>query len=178
MSTNSPQVQNELNAYAQQKAVLLTQQAAQQSIITTLSLKPQPLSVDDQRAYANALSTKASIALQMQSLLLQESQTVASIQPNDVSISQQKQTLVSNQVSTTPLPQPGNLTLIHPAIDFNDLITYMSYTQHLNPYGRQRQCDIDLQNLMGLINQDVNAVVGDNNALISSLTVKAITGND
>jgi len=178
MSTNSPSVQNELDAYAQQKATLLTQQAAQQSIITTLSLKPQPLSVDDQKVYSAALSAKAGIALQMQNLLLQESATVASIQPNAIAAVQQKQVLVANQISTTPLPQQGNLTLIHPAVDFNDIITYMSYTQHLNPYGRQRQCDIDLQNLMGLINQDVNAAVGDYQALISSLTVGSITGSD
>jgi len=31
---------------------------------------------------------------------------------------------------------------------------------------------------MGLINQDVNAAVGDYQALISSLTVGSITGSD
>ena len=176
-TSNSPAVQAELDAYARQKAVLLTQQAAQESIITMLSIQTS-LSPADQRAYANAISSKANIALQMQSLLLQESSVVASIQPSAVATVQQKQNLVSNQVSTTPLPTPGNLTLIHPAVDPNDLITYMSYTQHLNPYGRQRQCDIDLQNLMALVNQDANAIVGENIDLVSKLTIKAITGNE
>jgi hypothetical protein len=73
----------------------------------------------------------------------------------------------SSASSTTTLAsmsQPqvnGNNTSVqYGTPNYNDLSSYITKTTFLNPWGRNRQCDDDLKNLMAYINADMMSELG------------------
>lgn len=67
-----------------------------------------------------------------------------------------KQDNVKEITAKQPPPPKGAVNIIHGHVKNNDIINYMNFTQYLNPYGRKRKCDEDLENLMSVINKDCN----------------------
>lgn len=62
----------------------------------------------------------------------------------------------------TPTPLQNNQGSVkHVTVPAMDLVTYINLTQNLNPWGRERQCDLDLKDLVTYINQDINAELGE-----------------
>ena len=175
-TANSPEVQAELNQYAKQHKELLDKQAQQESVVRRLTAKPQPLSSEDQQTLAAAQSQLVINSGEMSGLVLKESAAVSKIDPATLAAASSRQALINTIIVKDVLPKPGKVSLVHPSLDPADLVSYMLYTQHLNPYGRQRQCDIDLQNAIALINGDVNASVGVYIEVGKSLVTGAIGG--
>lgn len=60
------------------------------------------------------------------------------------------------QAPPSPPPPPGTVAVRNVEVKPDDIVTYMTLTQHLNPYGRKRQCDIDLENIVFGLDQVVN----------------------
>ena len=72
----------------------------------------------------------------------------------------------SGVVSATvaPMSQPqvngNNSSVQYGTPNYNDLPAYITKTNFLNPWGRNRQCDDDLKNLMAYINADIMSARG------------------
>jgi hypothetical protein len=72
----------------------------------------------------------------------------------------QQQAMVE-QLAKIPTPEKNNVGQIrYTEIDPDNLVDYINATQHLNPWGRERQCDKDLKNLMLIINGDMRHQMG------------------
>ena len=92
--------------------------------------------------------------------------------PEKLAAAQTKQALLKTVLEKVGTPPPGMLSLIQPsaAVKSADLMTYMTLTQHLNPYGRKRQCDTDLENLMSILNKELLNSLGDSKVLSQAIT--------
>ena len=167
-TSNSPQVQAELAIFTKQQTDLMAKKAPLDA--ERLQLQAKQNQTDADRARILELNTQiSSISASINIIRAQESTVVASISGTDIVNSLAKNQLLKNILITTPLPSPGNLLHVQPAINNANLILYMTLTQHLNPYGRKRQCDTDLENLMAVINKDINNAVGVNIEAIQNL---------
>ena len=67
-----------------------------------------------------------------------------------------KEELLKQVVVFIAPPPPGALNIVHSTVAANDMLSYMKFTQYLNPYGRKRQCDTDLENIMGVLSGDIS----------------------
>ena len=72
-----------------------------------------------------------------------------------------KEDLANKVILTVPPPPKGAYQIIHSTPESGDLISYMKLTQHLNPYGRYRKCDIDLENIMSVLGKDFDNSIGE-----------------
>lgn len=97
-------------------------------------------------------------------------QTTDSLSTEDVARDATKKELVTQVVATVPAPPKGSYTVVHGIVQKGDLISYMKFTQHLNPYGRKRQCDTDLENLVSIINKSFNNQVGEYQEIVQEIT--------
>jgi len=70
-----------------------------------------------------------------------------------------KRQLVAGSMKTRP--KTGNRTIEFAQPGDGALVEYINATLHTNPWGRIRQCDIDLKNLCALISKDVNSAIGE-----------------
>ncbi|MCI4436605.1 MAG: hypothetical protein JHC33_07325 [Ignisphaera sp.] len=100
-------------------------------------------------------------------------QTDDNLSTEDVARAATKQGLATQVIATVPPPPVGAYKIIHGIVQKGDLVSYMKFTQHLNPYGRKRQCDTDLENLMAVINKDFNNQVGEYEDLVKEITSTA-----
>jgi hypothetical protein len=168
-SKESPEVQAEIAAFEAQHSSLLGQRAIlDRELQQLLSSRNQ---TDEQRArIAQIQNETSSIAIQINQLAIQESAIAQSIPVDDINNAQVKKLLLQEILITTPLPPVGKVSIITTTIDPSNLIQYMTLTQHLNPYGRKRQCDTDLENLMSIINKDVNGSIAIHKETIKNST--------
>ncbi len=81
-----------------------------------------------------------------------------------------KQDSAKETILKIPPPPKGSVNIVHGTVQKNDMISYMKFTQYLNPYGRKRQCDIDLENLMAIINKDCNNQLAEYTKLSKEIT--------
>jgi hypothetical protein len=167
--TNSPQVQAEIDAFAAQHKALLAQMSVLETELQQLRAERTP--TDPQRSRMVELNSQInSLAIQLNQLKVQESAVAAQINTPALVNAQTKKDLLQNILITTPLPPPGKVMIVHATIDNANLIDYMNITQHLNPYGRKRQCDTDLENLMAIINKDMNNSIAETLSIVKKLT--------
>jgi hypothetical protein len=74
-------------------------------------------------------------------------------------ISQQDAALA--YLNKLPAPAQNNVGQIRfTPIDPSNLLDYINATQHLNPWGRERQCDKDLKDLLLHVNADMRNQLG------------------
>lgn len=100
----------------------------------------------------NPLESKVTIS--SSSAVLADSGAVA------VNSLSQQQAIVDSLIKI-PTPEKNNVGQIrYTEIDPDNLVDYINATQHLNPWGRERQCDKDLKNLMMIINADMRNQMG------------------
>jgi hypothetical protein len=99
-------------------------------------------------------------------VLTKESETIST---DDTVRKAAKQDLYKQITATLAPPPPGAITIIHGTPAPDDMISYMKFTQYLNPYGRKRQCDSDLENLMAIVNKDLNNAIGENQELVKKI---------
>ena len=64
-------------------------------------------------------------------------------------------------IDRTPAPEKNIGEVRFVSVDDGDLVSYINATVHLNPWGRMRQCDEDLKNLMATIGRDINNELGE-----------------
>lgn len=169
-ATNSPQVQAEIDAFAAQHKALLAQMSVAETELQQLRAERAP--TDPQRARMVELDSQInSLAIQLNQLKAQESKVAAQIDASAIVNAQSKQTSLKTILIANPslLPPTGKINIIQATTDPANLIDYMSQTQHLNPYGRKRQCDTDLENLMSVINKDMNNSVAETIAIVKKL---------
>ena len=87
---------------------------------------------------------------------------IVSPDASDVGTATAKQNFAATTAATLPVPQADNVGEVrHVTVDQMDLLTYINLTQFINPWGRSRQCDEDLKNLLSFVNQDYNSEVGE-----------------
>lgn len=173
-SANAPAVQSELAAFSKRQAELLTQMAPLDAELLRLNALPASQQTDITKARISDLNKQiATIKTQMSANNVAESAAAQSSVPTDqLANATAKQALLSTILETVEKPTPGLLSIIpsSAAVKPADLITYMTLTQHLNPYGRKRQCDTDLENLMLILNKEMLNAIGDNNVLNGAVT--------
>ena len=128
-----------------------------------------PQSASTARDIAALNDEMAVNAGKLAALKVEENRLASGLDPGKIASAEQREVTVKSITSETTLPTAGKLLQVHPKIEPGDLITYMTQTQHLNPYGRNRQCDTDLADLMGLIQGDHYAEIGANLEMIKNL---------
>lgn len=64
-------------------------------------------------------------------------------------------------IPPSPSLKPNTVEVKFIKIKDNDLVSFIDATVNLNPWGRMRQCDEDLKNLMGIIGKDINNEIGE-----------------
>jgi len=159
-TANSTQVKEELKVYEERHKALLEELKPLDSellVLTATVATPTP----EQSATISSLKERINnLHIQLTQLSTKESALVASISETAITNAAVKETLLKSILISTPLPSKGSVLIVHPVLDSANLIQYLTLTQHLNPYGRKRQCDTDLENLMSVINKDVSHSVG------------------
>lgn len=163
-SSYPPAIQAEIDKFEKEQSRLLKERARLDSIFSRLSSKQNPTDAD--KAQIADIQTQIfNIITQLEKNKMAESEIIHSVIPEGILLAAQKQELLKTILITTDKPAPGMLSIVHPTISPADVISYMTLTQHLNPYGRKRQCDTDLENLMAIINIELLNAMGDNNDL-------------
>ena len=168
-NNNSPTVQAELAKFKAEHDALITKHATQESVLLGLLSKTPPLTPSDNTKISETKLTLTNISQEIAALTARESQYAASIDSDSISSAAQRQALIKSLIVTTPNPKPGELAVIHPAVNSAALLDYMTFTQHLNPYGRKRQCDRDLENLLSIIANDLGEKFGDYTKAVSAI---------
>ena len=172
-SATSAATQAQLDVFAKKQSEFFAQKAPLDAERMRLQALTNAQKTDEVRARISELDKQiATINTQLSVNSLAKSE-VGSTTPDQIAAAKTKQTLLSSILETVPPPAPGLLSIIFPssaAVKSADLMTYMTLTQHLNPYGRKRQCDTDLENLMGILNKDLLNSLGDNKSLFDALT--------
>ena len=79
-----------------------------------------------------------------------------------------KKEAVEASLKESPVPK-NNVEIRYASFDPNDLVSYINATQHLNPWGRMRQCDEDCKNLMTIINRSANHKLGEFKQLLEQI---------
>jgi hypothetical protein len=97
-------------------------------------------------------------------------QTTDSLSTEDIARDATKKELATQVIATVPAPPKDSYTVVHGIPQKGDIITYMKFTQHLNPYGRKRQCDTDLENLVSIINKSFNNQIGEYQEIVQEIT--------
>ncbi|MCI4436179.1 MAG: hypothetical protein JHC33_05135 [Ignisphaera sp.] len=148
---NSPAAQAELDRYKIEHDKLIQKHAAQEAVLLRLlSASPQ-----DTTKITETKSKIAEISREIAQKTAEESQHAASLNTDSISAAAQRQALIKTILAVTPKPSAGNVAIVHPSINSAAILDYMTFTQHLNPYGRKRQCDRDLENILALIANDL-----------------------
>lgn len=121
----------------------------------------------EQDELANINHRMDQISAAIAELVREETKTI----PDTELIAKQaaKQELFVKVQASIPPPPSGSYTIAHSAIAAGDVISYLKFTQYLNPYGRKRQCDTDLENLMSVIGKDVSNGLGELQKLITDI---------
>jgi nicotinate-nucleotide pyrophosphorylase len=167
MSDLSPSQQAQLDAHTAKHKELLAKKALLDAEF--LSLVSQTNNTAAQQARVAAINNElVEISIELKSLTgLKEADSL----PADTIVKDAaKQDLVKEVIVKHPAPPPGALNIVHGQVQKNDIISYMTFTQYLNPYGRKRQCDIDLENLMSVINKDCNNQIAEYQDLAKEIT--------
>lgn len=170
-SATSAATQAQLDIFSKKQAELFAQKAPLDAERMRLQALTSAQKTDEVRARISDLDKQiATINTQLATNSLAES-VVSGATPDQIATAKTKQALLSTVLEKVSPPAPGLLSIIYPsaAVKSADLMTYMTLTQHLNPYGRKRQCDTDLENLMGILNKDLLNSLGDNNVLFDAL---------
>ena len=81
-----------------------------------------------------------------------------------------KEALVTQIKLSIPPPPAGAINIVHSSVAAGDIISYIKFTQYLNPYGRRRQCDADLENLMAVIGKSADNELAEYTKHITDLT--------
>lgn len=150
---NTIEIQKELDSFKTEHAALIQSHAVQESALSgLLSRNPQDAArINETRAELTLIEQK------LVELTTKESEVAGALNVEGISLAAQRQNLISIVSTSLPTPTDGNLHMIpiHAAINPANLLDYMTFTQHLNPYGRKRQCDKDLENILAIIANDL-----------------------
>lgn len=158
-----------LDTHAKNQQALLQKKATLDSEMTSLLILGTLTSA--QRARQAEINIELDkISVQMVALT-KESESIST---DDAVKKAAKQDLFKQITAELAPPPPGSIAIIHGTPAPDDMISYMKFTQYLNPYGRKRQCDSDLENLMSIVNKDLNNAIGENQELVKKIaeTVK------
>jgi hypothetical protein len=150
--TTSPSAKKELEDFKVEHEALLKEHAVQESALLQL-MSTVPI---DNTKIAEAKSKLDAVSQKITDLTAQKSAFANSVDAEAISLSLQKQALIKSILAVVPKPEPGKLAIVHPSLNAAAILDYMTFTQHLNPYGRKRQCDKDLENLLAIIALDVS----------------------
>lgn len=162
-----------LKAHISKQEALLKEREALDKEQLTLMRIAEP-SEEQKKRKADINDRLNQIAVEMQTLA-QTTQSETDDPTKDPVKAIAKQELFKTIQSTLPPPDKGKFNVVHGNITPGDMISYMKFTQYLNPYGRKRQCDTDLENLMAVINKSVNNSMGEYKELAKKVVKTAKT---
>ena len=165
-SALSPTSKSAVDTYMVQYDQLLAKRAALETEKRTL-INQGNLSTAQTARLAEIDSELNKISSDVEAL---KSHTTDSLSTEDVARTAAKQELATQVIATVPPPPPGAYKIVHGIVQKGDIISYMKFTQHLNPYGRKRQCDTDLENLVAVINKDFNNQAGEYKEIVKEIT--------
>ena len=144
-----------LDNFVKQQQALLAERAKLETERLTLDKQAGSLSTAQKTRLTEINSRLDQISAE--SLALTKQEETAALPDKNAAVKQAaKETLVQQVTAAIPPPPKGSYNIVHTAVAAGDIISYIKFTQHLNPYGRKRQCDSDLENLMAVINKDIN----------------------
>jgi len=169
MTTLSPANQAVVDQYTAQHNTLIAQRDALETEKLSI-LTHTPMSVADQTRLNEINNSLAQIAMATVALIDTPASEADVVLPTDqIALQAAREASVKQIIATIPPPPPGAYHIVHSKVMKGDMIGYMNATQYLNPYGRKRQCDTDLENIMSVINKDMNNHVAELNALTTKI---------
>jgi len=154
------------NATVQQQALLAERAALDAERLSIVRQSPLTAAQTTRVAEIDNRLNQISIS----SAALTATPTDNTLPVEDLTKTAAKAELAKQVTLTVPSPPKGSYTIVHGNVQKGDLISYMKFTQYLNPYGRKRQCDIDLENLMIVINKDMNNQIAEYKELAKEIT--------
>lgn len=158
--------QQALDNYARIHKTLTEERVLLDTELIRLNTIPSPTTEQNDRkiVITNRISQ---ITIALADLAKKEDTSVVS--DRDLVLEQARQDLFNKITETLPAPPTGTFVIIHPSTDQNNLMEYMKFTQHLNPYGRKRQCDTDLENILLLLDSNLKATIAEKKVLQGKL---------
>ncbi len=156
-SSTSPTIQAELDSFTSQITSLMNQKAIIDTQAQQLLYMPSnQRTLEDNITLSNLQTQSAAISANITELKQKESIASAAFPVSGIVNKTVQETIQPATIANVPTPKSGTVAVTHQVVQDDDLISYMALTQHLNPYGRKRQCDSDLEDLMVVINKYIN----------------------
>jgi len=154
-----------LNSFQTRQKELLDARASLDKEDNLLAAREPNLSETESKRRKAIAARIAEIQVEMDTLAKAETaiktETAASSDVLKKAALEDISTSITKQIAQLPKQEPGTVTIAHPEISLKNIVAYITVTQHLNPYGRERQCDLDLIKIVGQLGLDVNSQVAE-----------------